>query len=179
MVGSSIAMPLGYIETALGNKNEEIIIRNQDTELILDKIELKVIKEEAIKIKRAIVDGIVAELRSLPPSKSFWLSRHTKDMETSGSLRQQIIDAIERDNSSLEPLAKRMGDNEFHMTIKIDHPLAYALNYGTGIYNEENPHLITAVQKRYMFIPGEKFMASYYAKKASKMGYNREGMHVG
>lgn len=33
-----------------------------------------------------------------------------------------------------------------------------ALNAGTGIYNEENPHMITAKNKKYMFIPGLKFM---------------------
>jgi hypothetical protein len=177
MVGSTAATPLGAIKAIMGS--EEVIIRSQDIDKFMNSAESKVVEEQAMLLKSSIIEGIIDELRSLPPSKHFLAARAMKsDANASqGSLRQQIIEAIERDNRVTKPFVIR--NNEASINIKINHPLAAALNWGTGEYNKDDPHLITPKEKRYMFIPGERFMAGYYAKKAMKMGYNTKGMFTG
>lgn len=178
MVGSTTLTPLGSIKAIVGsgkNITQEVTIRSKDVGKFLDEVEQKVTKDEAMMLKSAIIEGIIDELKSLPPSKHYWSSKYMKstDGATKGSLRQQIIDGIERDNKVTEPFA--IINNKASIKIRINHPLAYALNFGTGIHNKDNPHLIKPKEKRYMFIPGDKYMSSYYARKAVKMGLNTYG----
>jgi len=124
-------------------------------------------KEEIIELANIVKESIIYELRIMPIHKS--MARQSQNF-----LREQIIKSIKAKIITDD-------DNKYHLRIIVDHPLARALNYGTGIYGPEGRVIMAKASRGYMFIPGMAFFNSSRSKRFSselnkqfkKMNFNQ------
>jgi hypothetical protein len=126
-------------------------------------------KDEIVSFRNLLIQSLIKELRSLPPSRHYGLLKYMKGASSKSlPLREQIIQSIQDANPE-DKTGISAADGKFTMTVEIPHELAAALNDGTGIYGP-NHQPITPVNKKYMFIPGDDFAKGYYMSKYKKMG---------
>lgn len=149
---------------------KQIVVKRKDLPKVLDKIVENYGIEEIYNFKELLKKALIIELRSLPPSKRYALNKFvSNEDDKSRPLREQIIDAIERGFAEAKRFETKSLD-DFNLKIVIRHPLIVALNDGTGLYNKKNPHLITPVNKEYMFIPGVQYAKKYFMRKYAAQG---------
>ncbi|TRZ83631.1 hypothetical protein D4R86_00405 [bacterium] len=148
---------------------KQIVVKRADLPKVMDKIVENYGLDEIYNFKELLKKALIIELRSLPPSKQYALNNYVTGKTKSKPLREEIIDAIEKGFAEAKRFQKNSLD-DFNLKITIRHPLAVALNDGTGLFNKDNPHLITPVNKEYMFIPGVQYAKKYFMRKYKSQG---------
>lgn len=154
------------------NKFEISVDKDSSIPNSLNEVLNKVMDKHKYAILKAyselLIQNIILQLKLLPPHKNnpFMQRVGNERFVKDRVLREEIIKTISIDKFGY-------GDNS--VTIKISHPLAYGLNYGTGMKIDPGkgmPHRITPVKKQFMFIPGASLGKAFMVRqRLSKLPY--------
>jgi hypothetical protein len=150
-------------EILLALKNDKtLFIPSRLLNTTIDKAKGVIAKEFTEEFAKQFEKNIKFQLDSIEKRPKIKLDVHGNR----GSLREEIKKSIK-----LEIDRGQDGDAKLTATITIDHPLAHALNDGTGIYGARGVP-ITAKTRRYMFIPGVEFAQNLRLRQLRKQGVN-------
>lgn len=142
------------------------------SENLISKYEDGIITQEAIntvkKIAEQFKENMIYQIRSSLPSGSKISLKQGLDNDI--KLRDEVIKAIE--SATLEIKTTDAGTT---FSLVVDSENFAMLNDGTGIYNKDNPHIITPKPgKKYMFIPGIEFAKGLIMGELKKKGMSSE-----
>ena len=121
---------------------------------VQEQIAAQIVKDFAIDFKKNLIMQLL-DIKAASKTAAAFGTPYSQ----SGSLSEQIIASIGD--------IKFYGPEKKMIKIEIDHPLAYALDKGTGIYGPEGT-AITPKNRKYMFIPLEGFTNVMKNKRQSE-----------